>query len=181
LSTDLGQYRELRARVDAKFDEIRSHYPKEFECRLGCHSCCKPALTVNAIERASLAQFLRERPALVEELRALEKENPHKGKRCSMLSAAGECRVYEARPMVCRSHGAPLQFRMPEPSAPDENARARDVCPLNFTHVSLADVPATDVLNLDTLNTLLALLTQRAFPGDESRTPLRVDALLDRA
>jgi Fe-S-cluster containining protein len=174
----LAQYRGLRARVDAKFEEIRAAYPAEFACRTGCHSCCKPSLTVNALEAEALGLFLEARPALVEELRELARENPHRGKRCAFLSAAGECRVYEARPLVCRSHGAPLQFR--PLGSKDEGERARDACPLNFTGTSLTQVPATSVINLDTIHTLLALLAQRAFPGNAERTPLTLDGLLGR-
>lgn len=173
----LEPYRELRARVDAKFSEIQAAHPADFACRQGCHSCCKPALTVNALERAELAAFLRARPELVTELRALEAANPFRGKRCAFLRAGGDCAVYEARPFVCRSHGAPLQFRPLD--AKDENERVRDVCPLNFTQRSIAELPANDVINLDTIHTLLALLSQRAFPGDLSRTALRVGEIVD--
>jgi Fe-S-cluster containining protein len=172
----LPQYRDLRARVDDKFREISAAYPADFNCRQGCHSCCKPALTVNALERAELREHFEARPALVEELRTLAVENPHLGKRCSFLRSGGDCAVYEVRPLVCRSHGAPLQFRPLD--SRDENLRNRDVCPLNFTAKGIGDLPATSVINLDTINVLLALLCQRAFPKDESRTPLSVDAIL---
>jgi Fe-S-cluster containining protein len=172
----LSQYRDLRARVDEKFREIEAAYSADFSCRKGCHSCCKPALTVNAIERAELREFFGERPALVEELRALASSNPHNGKRCSFLRAEGDCAVYEARPLVCRSHGAPLQFRPLD--SRDEKFRHRDVCPLNFTANGITDLPATSVINLDTINVLLALLSRRAYPGDETRTPLTVDSIL---
>lgn len=172
----LEQYRDLRGRVDDKFREIVALYPADFSCRLGCHSCCKPSLTVNALEREELRTHLEARPALVTELRELEAANPHKGKRCSFLRADGACAVYEVRPLVCRSHGAPLQFRPLD--SKDENLRNRDVCPLNFTARGISELPATSVINLDTINVLLALLVQRSFPGDQSRTPLRVNALL---
>lgn len=168
---NLNQYRELRVRVDEKFREIHDAYPSEFQCRMGCHSCCKPGLTVNRLEKEALREVVAARET---ELRALAAENPFGGKRCSFLSANGACAVYEARPFVCRTHGAPLQFR---PLEAAENERARDVCPLNFKQ-GIAELPATAVINLDTINTLLALLSQRAFPGDASRTPLTVDGLL---
>jgi Fe-S-cluster containining protein len=172
----LSQYRALSLRLDDKFSEIQSRHPDKFVCRLGCHSCCKPALTVSRLEKESLKVFLEAKPELVETLRALEKENPHKGKRCNFLSSEGACLVYEARPLVCRSHGAPLQVRPLR--SEDENLRMRDVCPLNFTELNIAQLPPDSVINLDTLNTLLALLTKMAFPKDESRTNLEVDALL---
>ena len=170
----MESYRELRARLDAKFEEIRREHPKQFACQLGCHSCCKPGLTVNAIEKEEIRIFLREHPEIVARLKDVSKGNPHQGKRCSMLDAQGQCLIYEVRPFVCRSHGAPLQFR---PLDAGENQRARDSCPLNFSSLSLAEIPANFVINLDTLNTLLALLCERGFPGDRSRTSLNIRIL----
>jgi uncharacterized protein len=31
--------------------------------------------------------------------------------RCAALDAAGRCRIYAARPLVCRSHGVPIRLR----------------------------------------------------------------------
>ena len=178
VDSSLSQYRELRTRVDALFGEIRARHPDSFACRLGCHACCKPGLTVNALEREEIARFLSTHPELFAELLAMEKTDPHSGKRCAFLGSEGTCRIYESRPLVCRSHGAPLQFRPLQSRPGDESAvRERDACPLNFTGENIGTLPASDVINLDTLNTLLALLSQRAFPGDESRTPLRASAL----
>ncbi len=177
---DLTQYRELLRRVEEKFEEIRALHPDQFACRLGCHSCCRPGLTVNALEAEALRIFFAAHPAAAAEARRLAALDPHKGKRCALLDENGACVAYEARPLVCRSHGAPLQFRPLEDGKKDAESqlRQRDVCPLNFTGLEIAQLPAGAVINLDTINTLLALLTRLAFPGDESRAPLRAEALL---
>lgn len=177
---DLTQYRELLRRVEEKFNEIRGRHPDQFACRLGCHSCCKPGLTVNALEKEALRAFFAANPEAEAEARRVAALDPHKGKRCALLNEHGACVAYEARPLVCRSHGAPLQFRPLEDGKKDSESqlRQRDVCPLNFTGLEIAQLPAEAVLNLDTINTLLALLTRMAFPGDEARTPLRIEALL---
>ncbi len=175
MSSPLKTYAQLLENIDAKFAQIRSHHPASFRCTAGCHSCCKPDLTVSPLEAAALRQYLIGRPDLVAELRALAAADPHGGTRCSFLRADGACAVYDARPIVCRSHGAPLTFRLEaHPSL------QRDVCPLNFTDTPLDQLPAGDVINLDTLNTILALLNQQvAGTGEEalSRTRLTVDAL----
>lgn len=162
--------------MDEKFEELRARAPARFQCGLGCHACCKPGLTVSAVERARLAAYLRAHPTVAEQARALEQENPHGGERCRFLARDGACLVYEARPLVCRSHGAPLQVT--PLGHTEENVRVRDVCPLNFRGVSLAGLPASEVLNVDTLNTLLALLNRLEHPGNEERTPLSVHAIL---
>ena len=175
----LDQYRELLRRLDEKFAEIHARYPGEFACRLGCHSCCKPGLTVGALEAQALGLWFDAHPEAAEAAKRLEQANPHSGKRCALLDEHGACVAYEARPLVCRSHGAPLQYKDPSGRGKDdEQVRLRDVCPLNFRSTELASLPPDAVLNLDTLNTLLALLTRLAHPGIEARTALRIGSIL---
>lgn len=158
----LGNYRALLAKVDAKFSEIASRHPRSFRCGAGCHSCCKPGLTVSPIEAEALRLFLSDRPELVERIRALEALDPHAGTRCKLLDENGLCTIYEARPLVCRSHGAPLLVET-----------RRDVCPLNFTDEPLAAIPGTDLINLETLNTILALINAQ-FSAAASRVKLEL-------
>lgn len=172
----LQSYRDLAERLDEKFREIQNGYKASFACQEGCHSCCKPGLTINELEVFAIREHLTGKETLVKELAALAQENPHQGKRCSFLSAQGSCGIYQSRPFVCRSHGAPLQVR--PLVADDENTRVRDVCPLNFKGQSLAKLPPKDVINLDTINTLLALLAKKAYPKSEKRVPLELQAIL---
>lgn len=177
----LEQYRQLCDKVELKFAEIRGRHEKSFACRMGCHSCCLPGLTVSAVEAANLRDYFREHPEQVTVAKELAKADPHKGTRCALLDADGGCVAYEARPLICRSHGAPVQFKREEEATGKKSAALtveRGTCPLNFTQLDVAKLPPVDVINLDTLNTLLALLNKLAFPGDDSRTELSVDALL---
>jgi Fe-S-cluster containining protein len=174
----LSQYTDLLTRVDHLFGEIRSRHSGAIKCALGCHSCCKPALTVGPLEAAAIREGLAGDHSRAAELRALEATNPHRGKRCSFLRADGGCGIYELRPLVCRSHGVPLQFKDPDAGGREEAARLRDVCGLNFVGEDIGRLPAADVMNLDTLNTLLALLTQRAFGKKMERVELKVSAIL---
>ncbi len=158
----LGNYADLLAKVDASFAGIRARAAAAMTCASGCHQCCLPGLTVNAVEAAHLARHVAARPALHRRLVALAAADPHGGKRCQFLDAAGLCAVYEARPIVCRSHGAPLVLRT---AAGDKQ---KDVCPLNFTGESLDALPADLFLNLELLNTLLALIDSQ-FRGAPAR------------
>lgn len=157
---EFGNYREFQRKVTDAFRRIESRHEKEFRCRPGCHECCKPGLTVNALEKAALKEFLKTHPEALDQARRNAGTNPWKGARCEFLDDKGSCLVYEARPIVCRSHGAPLQFRDPETKKPDEALRFRDVCPLNFASKGIDSLPHEDVLNLDTINTLLSLLNR---------------------
>jgi Fe-S-cluster containining protein len=175
ISEVLARYRDLSSRVDEKFAEIVSRYPADFRCGAGCHSCCKPGLSVGPLEAAAVREFLAARPEVAEAALAVEEADPFRGKRCSFLAAGGRCGIYEARPLVCRSHGAPLQYKE---SAGEDAPRLRDVCPLNFTAEGISGLPADAVLNLDTINTLLAVLSRQAFGKDATRTALAPLAIL---
>jgi uncharacterized protein len=173
----LSQYRELCQRLDAKFSEIQVLYPSDFACRKGCHSCCAPGLTVNRLEAEAIARFLGANPELAQAARENEQTKPHGNKRCAFLGKEGDCLIYQERPVVCRSHGAPIQMR-PAESGADENLRVRDVCSLNFKSQNLMELPPASVLNVDTVNVLLALLAKRGFPGSSERIPLKPKELL---
>ncbi len=169
-----ANYRALLAKVDAKNAEISGRVGARMLCGRGCHGCCAPGLGVSAVERAHLAAHVAATPGLQADLEALEAADPHAGSRCSFLRANGDCAVYEARPIICRSHGLPLEVREPK------KAPRRDVCPLNFAGEDLKSLADEDVLNLQLLDTLLALIDgkYRETSGVKAeRTPLRVTAL----
>lgn len=170
----LSQYNALLAKVDRLFSEIRGRHPGEFSCGLGCHSCCKPGLTINSLEAENIRRGLD--PALVEKMQALETADPFQGMRCSFLESDGACGIYALRPLVCRSHGLPLQFK-DLGEAEGEEAIFRDVCYLNFRHQDISGLPDQDVLNLDTLNTILAMLN-RLGGGGEKRKELSLSSLI---
>lgn len=140
----LASYGELLRRVDEFFTRVQSKYPEKMECQKGCHSCCKPGLTVSLIEAKSIQNYLKDHPAIA--------AGPMKD-RCAFLSTAGECQIYPVRPLVCRSHGLPLILT-------GEKETLLDVCPLNFKESKLETLPKEDVFNGDTLNTILATLHQ---------------------
>lgn len=169
----LATYRELLAKVDAKFQDVARAHAGAMRCGLGCHSCCKPGLTVSPLEAENLKRHFAAHPGAKRRKAEIRAQNPHGGNRCGLLDASGACIAYEARPIVCRSHGVPLKIQ--------EAAGERlDVCPLNFPGQDLTALPAGDCINLETLNTLLALLN-RQFSGNAenaatARSPIDRDA-----
>ncbi len=167
----MTHYEALLAKVDTLFSQIQERHPQSFHCQAGCHSCCKPKITVNALEAEWLRWQLSKLPENQKAaLLANEKQNPFRGERCAFLQASGDCGIYELRPIVCRSHGAPLQFK-------EEEKIFRDVCPLNFSEQNIGELAPTDVMNLDTIHALLSLLLQQSKLGDQ-RTELKPSALL---
>ena len=152
---------ELHGKVDAFFDRTRSAYPAAFECGKGCSACCQQTLTLSPVEVARLFEGLN---TLDEEalsrMRLRVEEAPESEKAPCPILEEDKCVLYAFRPIICRSHGAPIL-------AQEEERRWKDVCFLNFTgSTSLEDVEVEHVLDLERVNQLLALVNQLAL-GDE--------------
>ncbi len=104
----LESYLSLRRRIDRFSASVHARYLDEIHCRRGCFDCCKAGLTLTAVEAVNLGQFLgfsRDRVLLQAGQHPLHLEGY-----CSFLGEAGQCRVYEERPIVCRTHGLPLAY-----------------------------------------------------------------------
>jgi len=71
----------------------------------------------------------------------------------------GQCSIYEARPLICRTQGLPLFVA-------SENVL--DYCPLNFKD---GDPEKVDWLNLERMNTLLSFAAKST--GREGRVRLK--------
>jgi Fe-S-cluster containining protein len=150
------RYLSLRDKLDAKAQELSQRHAAALHCQRGCHSCCLPELSVFPIEARVIQDFLHE-SGKRQEVLALEAADPFAGERCAFLAADGGCSIYPVRPLVCRSHGLPLQFRN------EADELSRDVCPLNFTEQTIANLPGEAVLNLDLINALLTLINAEAY------------------
>lgn len=112
--------RVLRDELDREVLRLTSLHGARLVCRRGCADCCVDDLTVFEIEaEAILAAY----PEL------LATGAPHPPGACAFLDAEGACRVYEARPYVCRSQGLPLSWE--DEDEDGEPIEARDICPLN--------------------------------------------------
>ena len=159
-------YKQFLQHSDQHFSEIKQRNSYSFRCGLGCHECCLPDLTVLTLEASSIVQYLLERPELIETLSILEKEDPHKGTRCTFLTKEGTCGIYAVRPFICRSHGAPIAIAQ-------EDYYHADVCQLNFTEKPIETLGPEDFFILDEWNEELLSHT----PSEE-RIPLRLSNLL---
>ncbi|MDQ3233069.1 MAG: YkgJ family cysteine cluster protein, partial [Pseudobdellovibrionaceae bacterium] len=103
-----SRYLDLVAKVDAKAEEFQQRYANQLQCRKGCSSCCLPGLTVFAVERNSIRDWLLQRPELAEKLQ----KQPEKAGACRFLDAEGSCQIYPVRPIICRTQGLPLSFKV---------------------------------------------------------------------
>jgi len=145
--------------------------PGSLTCHAGCSDCCIDGLSVTSVEAAAIEETLR---GLDARLRgALREAAGTPSEHCPAL-VEGRCAVYEARPVVCRSHGLAIRV------GPDPDAKRHlpivDTCPLNFVGQDLEALPAELVLEQATLSTLVAAVdaASRGAGVEAKRVPLRV-------
>jgi len=111
---------DLHAEIDARVRPLAERHAARLQCRRGCSACCVDDLTVFEVE----AERIVDRHA--ELLRA---GAPHPPGACAFLGEAGECRIYDVRPQVCRTQGLPLRWLVED--AAGEIVERRSICGLN--------------------------------------------------
>lgn len=166
----LAEYLAVVARVDAAVAAASALAGDALRCARGCDACCAPGLSVLPVEAERVARHLEDR-AVTAGTRA---------DRCVLLDDDGACQVYEARPLLCRTHGLALRMRGAEPAR--GALRILDdvsVCDLNYRERSPS--PA-ETLDADRILALLVTVDRRfraraGLPDDGERIPLA--ALLD--
>ncbi len=144
-------YEEVQEMVKREFDRNLQVFGDRIHCRRGCSFCCYQLFEITAIEAAYLARWLKmqsedeqadlearakryreARSRLLEKwggnrnLVQIEGNLPGEGLRlaCPALGYDGACRVYEARPLVCRKYGMPIYH--------PEHPERLGACELNF-------------------------------------------------
>ncbi|MEC9070911.1 MAG: YkgJ family cysteine cluster protein [Myxococcota bacterium] len=157
-------YDELKQRVGAFHDRVSERHPGALTCHSGCSSCCERHLSVMTLEWAPMAEAIDD---LDEDEKTAIRARLEAGRadpRCPLLNDAGRCRVYDARPMICRSHGLPIQVGEPP---------KRDVCPLNFPEgPSVETLDPEVVLDVNRLNATVGLISQLTGLPPEDRVDL---------
>ena len=119
-------------------------------CGSGCSDCCHVRLSITGVEAAAIRELVATWSS--EQRRALERGSPGA---CAALDPDGRCTIYAARPLVCRSHGAPI--RMLERSLPVVQS-----CFRNFTETA----PDVDcILDQATLSALVLAVDRDAGGG----------------
>jgi Fe-S-cluster containining protein len=158
----LENYRALLARVDEMCGQTAKRFDSRISCRPGCDACCRH-LSVFAVEAAALHRalcLLPEQSAVF--IRQAASVSPPDAP-CPLLHG-GLCLLYQARPIICRTHGLPLLVNR-------DGASGIDFCPENFHGVP--SIPGSAVIDLDRLNSTLAAINAlflRSSPGPERLT-----------
>jgi Fe-S-cluster containining protein len=152
---------ELQAKVDAFFGRVLARHGGDMECLSGCSDCCRVRLTVTGVEASAIRAHVASWPD--EQRRELARTGG--ADRCAALDAAGRCRIYEARPLVCRSHGVPV--RLSRGGLP-----VVESCPRNFR---TTEADADCVLDQATLSAMLLAVDAEAASATGGAQPTRVD------
>lgn len=162
---------ELRAaleKIDAAVARCLAQAGKDITCHRGCARCCVGGLSVLPVEAALLEAALQEGSA------RLPEHSPEG--MCVFLDEHGDCGVYAARPVLCRTHGLALKTA-PDPERQGGNRVFGDdveVCALNYQE--RAPAPA-EILDATRLLMLLVTVDRRfrarvGLPDDGGRVAL---------
>lgn len=139
--SDKERIRAIHDAVDEALATLAERNRERLRCGRGCAACCVDDITVFELEADRIRA---EYPAVLANAR------PHARGACAFLSDDGLCRVYRARPYVCRTQGFPLRWAAEIPDAPGEIGEYRDVCALN----DRPELPALDAIDADDCWTL---------------------------
>lgn len=151
----------LHARVDRDAAAIAAQHPERLRCRRGCSDCCIDGLTVFRVE----AERIRAQHAEL-----LATGTPHAEGACAFLDGEGGCRIYDARPYVCRTQGLPLRWL--EEDERGEIVEQRDICPLNAEGPALDGLPEAQCWQIGLTELELQAL-QDELGGEPERIALR--------
>lgn len=165
MSDPLIAYRTLIAKLDAFFDNALARYPEDIRCGPGCSDCCHRDLSLFPFELERLVEAVRGLgPEVQREVVARARRAQSDEEAACPLLAQDRCLVYEARSVICRTHGLPSMFEV----RPGE--RELSLCPYNFKSIERVDGDC--VLDLDPVNQALATINH-LICGQRGTSPER--------
>ena len=159
-NSDAGDIVSLHAKVDREAARLAKRHRARLECKRGCSACCVDGLTVFEVEAERI------RNAFPEVLRS----SAHPAGACAFLDANGACRIYAARPYVCRTQGLPLVFF--EEDHAEQIIETRSICELNAAGEALRELDLDDCWLIGPTELELQKM-QAASSADQRRVALR--------
>ena len=138
---EVRRLRVLHDEIDRKAGELEKIHRQRLQCKNTCNDCCVDEITVFEIEaeriRADFAELLAQ-------------DEPYPEGKCAFLDTQGSCRIYAARPYVCRTQGLPLRWT-------EDEYEYRDICVLNEEGPPLVDLSSEDCWTLGHYEAQLAM------------------------
>jgi Fe-S-cluster containining protein len=165
-------FRSLQENASALFSRILDRHKSRMQCAKNCSRCCssefsihpgEAALVIEAFERLSAQEREEKRQQLL--------RSPAPRDSCAFLSE-GSCTIYESRPVICRTQGAPL-------CTTDEKKGLKELtaCPLNFDEGRSLPTSGEDWFDLNRLTELQSIA--ESFFEKRSGIPEPLLPLLD--
>ena len=143
----LTNYRLLVKSLDDHARRIAADYRAHMKCRKGCDGCCQH-LSLSWVEGFALFDALRKSPKPIADIIHRKAAQAGADLECPLLEGH-TCLLYDARPVICRTHGLPLMNE-------EKGGREVHYCPENFR--DLETLPGTAVLDMELVNTSLATI-----------------------
>jgi uncharacterized protein len=148
----------LHRAVDQLVATLEERHRGRLNCRRGCSACCVDELTVFEVEADRIRSEFPD---------VLAQEDAGPVGMCAFLDPSGGCRVYNARPYVCRTQGLPLRWLAAD-DATGEIIEGRDICPLNADGEPIESLADHECWSLGAVEGRLARL-QEERDGEELR------------
>ena len=147
----LKGYQNLIKEVDRRCHRILSRHRDQIACTRGCAgNCCRIHLSLFPVEAVSLATALGKlAPAERERIQHKARQTNSFGP-CPLLED-GACLMYDARAVICRTHGLPMATEY-------RGRRSVGFCEKNFRNPS--PTPEEDIIDLNRMNHFLAKVNQ---------------------
>jgi hypothetical protein len=140
----LENYHRLLDKVDQLCKGISTLLGDALTCHAGCSSCCI-AISVFPVEAAAMIEAAGQLPPDQYQQLKNQLSNPQVGETCPLL-IDDHCLLYQARPIICRTHGLPILIT-------EEVGKRVDVCPFNC--IGMERIPGEALIDLERLNSLL--------------------------
>ena len=134
----LDEHRAALAKIDAAVAQTSARAGDALTCKRGCDACCVDGLSVLPVE-AALIEVHGGRPP------PTQREGM-----CAFLDDEGACTVYDARPVLCRTHGLALKSADTTDTTRGLRVLSDDVsaCSLNYTARSPQQAEVLDATKL---------------------------------
>lgn len=160
----LANYKKLIARVDALCIGISESLGDQITCSEGCSSCCT-SITIFPVEAAAMRDMLNHLPEQQADVIKQHIIQNADNERCPLLHNH-RCLLYEARPIICRTHGLPIIYTT-------DDRQQSDCCPLNLSETEV--ISGANSVDLNKLNTLLVAINSIYLSETDSQeTDLRL-------
>lgn len=124
----LQQLQSVARQADTEFARGAALHGARIQCRSGCSDCCGQVFQITEPEAARIslhvktmpeseqqelaaraAPYLHQRAGLFDGAETWESAMPVGARLpCPALGTQGQCRIYEARPIICRKFGVPV-------------------------------------------------------------------------